>query len=209
MSLVLAYILIGIGVALLALGILLGGLPFSAPSGFWTALLGGASLTGASVWLQQLGRDWRQSAQWRKANRNVSSFAEPLISQLYGEYSPYVIEAAEKLGAARDTTAVPALLWVLEECVVVQRPGWCEVAEALANALGQIGDARALPLLYRLDNVCGIGLIPSIRQAIAVIEPQSVLLRPGSPDPQTLLRPAQTRSPETDPAILLRSVRSD
>jgi len=114
---------------------------------------------------------------------------------LNGTNTPTIIKAARTLGDARDATAVPSLLLVLERCVDTQQPGWRDIAEALAEALGKIGDGRALPLLVRLENVRGIGFIPSIRGAIAEIEPQSSLLRPGSAVP-------------ADHAVLLRSVRS-
>src|SRR5262249_8611517 len=147
----------------------------------------------------------------RRAQRHESLLASHLTPQLFGEYPPYVIEAAEKLGQQRDLTAVPALLRALEQSVDSQRPGWIEQSAALANALAQICDRRALPLLYRLDNVRGIGFIPAIRNAITAIEPHSSLLRPGSAGgaiPETLLRPAQGRFAEEPPAILLRAVEA-
>jgi hypothetical protein len=121
------------------------------------------------------------------------------------------VEAAEKLAAARDSTAVPAILRALQTCADSQSPGWRERAEALANAHGAIGDRRSLPLLYRLENVRGIGFIPAVRSAIAAIEPQTSLLRPGSVEavnvPQ-LLRPAD-QSIDEEPKHLLRSLDVD
>jgi hypothetical protein len=74
-----------------------------------------------------------------------------------------------------------------------------------------IGDRRALPLLYRIENVRGIGFISTIREAIAAIEPQTSLLRPGSADllPDTLLRPVQARMEPEEPKLLLRATDSD
>src|ERR1041385_3638572 len=127
---------------------------------------------------------------------------------LFGSYSPYVIDTAVRLAEERDVTAVPALIIALQRCVDQQSPGWREVAEALVLALARIGDRRALNLLYRLENVRGIGIIPSIREAIAAIEPQTSLLRPGSADDaltETLLRPAHsTPTPDND-AVLDRT----
>ena len=126
---------------------------------------------------------------------------------LYGDYTPYVVEAAEKLGAARETTALPALMYVLEQTVNTQPPGWRDKAEALAVALGKMGDRRALPLLYRLTNWRGIGLLTAVHEAIDRIEPETSLLRAGSADDlptETLLRPAD-RGPDSDSALLLRS----
>ena len=156
---------------------------------------------------RRLFRRWKQARHIRQSQ--FSPLAQTLTPQLQGEYSPYVIEAAEQLGAARDVTAVPALIIALEHCVETQRPGWRDRAAALAESLGRIGDRRALPLLYRLDNVRGIGLIPAVRNAIASIEPQTSLLRAGSRDnvpPQSLLRSVAQRPETEDAAVLLRSV---
>ncbi len=161
------------------------------------------------VGLRRLFRRWRQARHIRQAQ--FSPLAETLTPQLQGEYSPYVIEAAERLGEARDVSAVPALIVALEHCVETQRPGWRDRAAALADSLGRIGDRRALPLLYRLDNVRGIGLIPAVRNAIASIEPQTSLLRAGSADnvpPQSLLRSVAQRPETEEAAILLRSAET-
>jgi len=117
-----------------------------------------------------------------------------------------VIEASEKLGAARETAAVPALMHVLEQTVNTQPPDWCDTAEALVVALGKMGDRRALPLLHRLSNVRGIGLLTVVNEAINRIEPETRLLRPGSGDDlprEILLRPADACT-ESDPTLLLR-----
>jgi hypothetical protein len=81
----------------------------------------------------------------------------------------------------------------------------------VVEALTKIGDRRALPILYRIENVRGIGFITNIREAIAAIEPQTSLLRPGSADlpPETLLRPVQSRVGPDEPALLLRATDSD
>lgn len=194
-----------LGLLLLAAGLMLAGNGLSAivPARLLSPLVSGLSLTGTGWWLQHRFRGWRQDSRLTKAFQRTS----PLAQQLFGSHTPYVIEAAQQLGAARDTTAVPALMAVLERCVDEQQPAWREVAEALANALAQIGDGRALPLLYRLENVRGIGFIPAIRSAIAAIEPQSSLLRAGnleSMDRGSLLRPTQEHN-EDDARLLLRA----
>ncbi len=210
MGQVVLFLIIGTGVCLLVLGIALGGLsevPFSA----WQEMLGGAGLFLVGRSLLRALRQCRMAVSLRRSQRHESSLASSLTPQLFGEYSPYVIEAAEKLGQERDLTAVPALMRALEQSVENQRPGWMEQSAALANALAQIGDRRALPLLNRLDNVRGIGFIPAIRNAITAIEPHSSLLRPGSVDgaiPETLLRPAQGRYAEEPPTVLLRAVEA-
>ena len=158
---------------------------------------------------------WRGLRRRRRVRRlkttQVSPLAETLTPLLQDSFSPHVIEAAEKLGAARDKSAVPALIAALERCVETQPPGWSEQAAALANALAQVGDRRALELLYRLDNVRGIGLIPAVRSAIAAIEPQTSLLRAGSQydiTPHLLLRSAHHQTDPNETAILLRSADS-
>ena len=170
------------------------------------------SVLAVSLWAKRGTRFLRWSRQLRTAKERETPLAASLIPQLYGAYPPYVIEAAEKLGESKDRTAVPALMHVLEQCVDSQRPGWRDVAAALADALAAIGDGRALDLLYRLENVRGIGFIPNIRNAIAVIEPQAVLLRAGSADDTVqaamLLRPASGAG-ELDKALLLRAADAD
>ncbi|HEV2471757.1 MAG TPA: hypothetical protein VGS41_03770 [Chthonomonadales bacterium] len=200
----LAHFLLSIGITFVALGISMGGLAGISWT-IWTICLAIAAAAPAALFLY---RRVRSSIHDRAAHRSVemgSTLARDLGPQLFGEYPPYVIEAAERLSADKDTTAVPALLKALEGCVDVQRPGWRDVAEALARALGEIGDRRALPVLYRLENVRGIGLIPAIREAIAVIEPQTSLLRAGSEDGDTgLLRPAEGVN-STESKVLLRA----
>ncbi|MCW3100963.1 MAG: hypothetical protein JWL77_6581 [Chthonomonadaceae bacterium] len=166
-----------------------------------------ATSTGGGIFLHRTARSWKNNLQLRRSARGASAFAEEWIPMLYGNYTPYVVEAAERLGAARETTAVPALMHVLEQTVNTQPPDWCETAEALVIALGKMGDRRALPLLQRLSNVRGIGLLTVVHEAIDRIEPETSLLRPGSADDlprEILLRPAES-CPETDPATLLRA----
>lgn len=163
---------------------------------------------GGPLW--RVLRDWRHERRSRVNMLDVSKEAADLIPMLYGSYTPYVVEAAERLGAARETTAVPALMHVLEQTVNMQPPGWCDTAAAMVVALGNMGDRRALPLLQKLSNVRGIGLLTVVQEAIDRIEPETSLLRPGSVEdiPQeTLLRPADSCI-ETDPATLLRADNS-
>jgi hypothetical protein len=210
MSQAIICILIGAGIGLLMLGIALGGLPDMLT---WARqeMLG---MVGLCLFGRTAGRallQWRHAVQARRAQMDESPLAARLTPQLFGDYTPYVIEAAEKLGQERDTTAVPALLRALEQSVDTQRPGWRDQAAALACALAQIGDRRALPLLYRLDNVRGIGFIPAIRSAITAIEPQTSLLRPsytGFDVPETLLRPAHDMRADVQPAVLLRAIEA-
>ena len=171
-----------------------------------------ATLVLLGVWVRRYVTLARRRRKVKQAERKESPQIAALILELRGEYPPYIIEAAQALGQARDRTAVPALLNVLEQAAENQRPGWRDVAAALADALAEIGDGRALELLYRLENVRGIGFIPNIRRAIAVIEPQSVLLRASSENASVqsalLLRPTRGAG-EADKSLLLRATESE
>lgn len=202
MPLTILYMLLGLGLLLLVVGLLLlGGVSYAAVMVVLTAVL---SLINLGDWLRGRLRNWMQETRLRRVMQPAST--QELTRQLLGSYTPYVIEAAEQLGATRDTAAVPHLMYALETCVNWQQPGWRDRAEAFVNALSRIGDRRALPLLSRLENVRGIGLLPAIRHAIAEIEPQTSLLRPGEAPEyacDTLLTPA--RSETGDPETLLRT----
>ncbi len=157
-----------------------------------------------ALWLNNLSRDWVREKPLPRMKRFESEAVKEWTPFLCTDHAPNIIRAAEKLGEARDSSAVPALMHTLEDVVDVQSPQWREAAVALVAALERIGDRRALPLLNRLENVRGIGLIPAIRHAIAAIEPQTSLLRPGVDQdaPRSLLRPAM--STEADSTILIR-----
>jgi hypothetical protein len=201
----LIYVMVCLAVFLLLLGAALGGLTI-VTSELCERFMEWMGVFGGGHWVRHTGRRIRQSRELRGVQ--PSELASELIQQLSGNDPPHIIEAAHKLSEARDATAVPALVQVLERCVDTQQPGWRDVAEAVADALAIIGDRRALPLLYRLETVRGIGFIPSIRHAIAAIEPQSSLLRAGSPDAEqqkVLLRPVRSDA-EDGATVLLRSV---
>ncbi len=155
----------------------------------------------------------RLSRARRFSRRKESLLLGELAPQLKSDSVPCVVQAAQKLGDAKDLSAVPVLCAALETSVNAQRPGWRDASAALADALAQIGDARALPLLYKLENVRGIGFIPNIRSAIARIEPHANLLRPGTQSDtdreQSLLRPLPNRDSIEPPAQLLRPTRQD
>jgi len=162
---------------------------------------------GGGIVLYRVIHDYLRDKRLKQNMRGVSTEAAQWIPMLYGSYTPYVMEAAEQLGAARETTAVPALMDVLEQTINTQPPDWCDTSESLVIALGQMGDRRALPLLQRLSNVRGIGLLTAVHEAIDRIEPQTSLLRPGSADDlprEILLRPAESCT-ESDPTLLLRA----
>lgn len=198
----------GIGLMVAGLSVFAASLPARAMEAVSALLCVG----GLSAWLHQVLNRWTRDREMARSIQATSGAAAGPVSQLFGEYSPYVVQAAEDLGRSGDASAVPALLNVLETCVDMQRPGWREVAEALAEALGKIGDPRALPALYRLENVRGIGFIPAIRQAISVIEPRANLLRAGTaPEhlPGTLLRSIRSSSCEVDPHQLLHVGTTD
>ncbi|MCS6777515.1 MAG: HEAT repeat domain-containing protein [Chloroherpetonaceae bacterium] len=204
---VIAYVLIGLGLTLLLTGLFLIREWPSLPAPFWTGVLASVSVMAVVDWLRRPLREWARDTRMRWAHQRETEQVAQWTPHLLGDYPPYVIEAARALGETRDPTAVPALLRVLEQCVDMQRPSWREIAEAIIDALAQIGDRRALPLLYRIENVRGIGLIPCIREAIAAIEPQTSLLRPGCPQSlsEALLRPARHQPECEEPALLLRA----
>lgn len=175
---------------------------------FYPGVFSCAGLTG-SYYLFRAAREWRFDRRVQGNLEGVSKAAAEWIPMLYGNYTPFVIEAAEKLGEARETAAAPALMHALEQTVNTQPPGWCDTAEAMVIALGKIGDRRALALLYRLSNVRGIGLRNVILEAVDRIEPETSLLRPGSETnlpPELLLRPVDFTQ-EADPTTLLRADR--
>lgn len=151
---------------------------------------------------------WFNNLSREKASYRMKRFETDAVKEwtpfLWNDHAPNVIRAAEKLAEVRDSSAIPALMHALEDVVDVQSPHWRDAAIALVAALERIGDRRALTLLYRLENVRGIGLIPAIRHAIAAIEPQTSLLRPGNTHdaPQSLLRPAMAA--DGDPHSLMR-----
>jgi hypothetical protein len=191
-----------LALGLLALGIALGAAPPTVQS---IGVAGYAALALSFVGrILSASRDQRVTAE-------ESPLAHELTPALFGDFTPYVVEAAAELGEARDVTAVPALLRALEEAAEGQSPGWRDRGEAMASALGQIGDRRALPLLYRLENVRGIGFISAVRAAIEKIEPKTSLLRPivESHTPHDLLRPASDAQDEADASELLRVDQSE
>jgi hypothetical protein len=131
------------------------------------------------AWLQRR-RCWRQPC---------SSLVRELAPLLLSEESVVAMDAANRLAGAGDSSAVPYLVHALKVTVEMQQPGWRERGEVFTEALAKIGDGRALPLLRELEDVRGIGFIPSIRRAILCLEPRSLLLRAGSSpyDPSVLL----------------------
>ena len=147
---------------------------------------------------------WSGWVVQRRSERRCSALVTELTPQLLGEYGPYVIDAATRLGMANDPTAVPVLMRALESYVEAQRPGWRDVAEVIVETLGRLGDRRALHLLRRLETVRGIGFIGALRAAIASIEPQTSLLRPGVLTAHTLLRPSKSTLDQADREELIR-----
>ena len=164
------------------------------------------SVVGGTLLHRNL-RQWGDNTRRERCLHDVTPLVEEWLPMLSGNYTPYVVEAAEKLGAARETMAVPTLLHVLEQTVRHQPPGWCDSAEAIVVALGKMGDRRALPLLHRLTSWRGIGFVSAVCEAIDRIEPETSLLRAASVHdlPQELLlRPADACT-DSDPALLLRA----
>ena len=140
----------------------------------------------------------RRMRQVDRASNSISETSNALIRELSGSYTPYVVEAAEKLGSSGEPAVSSSLLLVLEQAVAEQRPGWEDVAAALIEALGNVGDARALSVLDSLQGVQGVCNLPSLAIAIeqlTVAASHAQLLRPIDYfiDPaakSALLRPA-------------------
>ncbi|MDE2126139.1 MAG: hypothetical protein KGJ62_06080 [Armatimonadetes bacterium] len=162
------------------------------------------ALGGAAGALALLLVIWWTRHTQKRAERRCSDLVSELTPQLLGDYGPFVIDAASRLGMANDPTAVPVLMRALDQYVEAQRPGWRDVAEEIVQALGKLGDRRALPLLRRLETVRGIGFIGALRAAIASIEPQTSLLRPGVHAVHTLLRPSRSALERADRDELVR-----
>lgn len=96
-----------------------------------------------------------------------------------------------------------------------------ELALAILKALGQVGDAAALPAVEKVANGGGIGKNSAVRLASAECLPflqevarheaaQKMLLRASGPgaSPEALLRPASSE-PDDPTDQLLRATRSD
>ena len=150
----------------------------------------------------------RRVVSKRPSRSRLSPLAQEYVPLLYTDHAPNVAVAARRLADAKDRSSVPALCAALEQCVNAQRPGWRDAAASISDALSQIGDGRALPLLRELENVRGIGFIPHVRSAIARIEPQASLLRPGQTESAELLRTPKYQA-EQDRAELLRTKPTD
>ncbi len=111
-------------------------------------------------------RSRRRIIQVDRAAVSMSDASKALILELNGGYTPYVIEAAEKLGLSEELSVSPALLLVLERAVAEERAGWEDIAKAIIEALGNLGDPRALPVLLSLQTVKGVRHLPSLKTAI-------------------------------------------
>src|SRR5690348_15394692 len=124
-------ILLGLGLLLLALGVAIGGDSIlNIHLAEWLAC--GAGAVAIGLWIRRTLHSLTQAARVQRAEQ--SEFAADWTPLLFGSHTGYIIEAAEKLGEARDTSAVPHLVYALEQCVDTQQPGWCDVGAALANA---------------------------------------------------------------------------
>ncbi len=165
-----------------------------------------AVLCGMSVFqLALMTREWMKEHRARMAPQTAEArlLAESLLTGTLEES----IGAAVYFAENRDVSAVPVLLYALDSCVMNQQPGWRERGEAYATALGRIGDRRALSPLQLLENVRGIGFISSIRMAIALIEPQTSLLRPMyiHSNTDSLLRPIRSKLDQKHSTLLRQS----
>ena len=113
-----------------------------------------------------------------------------LIEKLSSVNRNQRIEAATLLGEIHDCRAVPALIRAIE-----RHPSDPLFLQAAVEALGRLGDSRALPALYPLTTGRNFSLMEAARQAVDSIEPKAVLLRAGTAPPAetgTLLHPLNT-----------------
>jgi hypothetical protein len=138
----------------------------------------------------------RRTRQADRASSSISKTSSALILELSGSYTPYVIEAADKLGCSHEQAVTPALLLVLERVVTEQRASWEDIAAAIIEALGNLGDPMALSVLESLRDVKEMRHLPSLSVAIDQLTEalsHAHLLRPVDYDPtakSVLLRPA-------------------
>jgi hypothetical protein len=158
-------------------------------------------------------RSWRRMIQADRASNSISKASRSLILELSGSYTPYIIESAEKLGVCNEPSVTPALLLVLERAVAEQRSSWQDIVEAIIEALGNLGDPRALPVLESLRNVKEIRNLSALRIAIerlGVSASHAQLLRPVAYDPTVksmLLRSAADRRSESRDSLLRAAER--
>ncbi|HZO88427.1 MAG TPA: HEAT repeat domain-containing protein [Chthonomonadaceae bacterium] len=141
----------------------------------------------------------RRSLVDARQSRSVRRCAERLTARRRADR----MEAVTILDALQDTTAVPALMRVLE-----LYPDDVPFLLAVVGTLERLGDPRALPALRPLTFNHHYTLMQAAHKAIAAIEPRSVLLRPGTapvPAADTLLRPAAAHVPAEAPHTLLRA----
>ena len=111
------------------------------------------------------------------------------------------VEAVERLTHLGDATAVPALVKAVEWYAPDVR-----FMELAVQALRQMGDERAIPALRRLTSGRHYALMAAAREAVAELEPRSVLLRAAdSAGSRFLLRPSLEKK-DDDCARLLRVV---
>lgn len=108
------------------------------------------------------------------AEEDARPFLEKLRSALHHSEPETAIRAAWILGERREASAVTDLIGVLE----TSRDGF--LAEAAAEALGKIGDERALPPLQRFTASGPVRLREASRVAIERIRRRNSAT-PGTP----------------------------
>jgi hypothetical protein len=202
MSRALVWVLIGLAVALLISLIYVGA--FGAPP-FWAL--------GLLVFtiLLSVGDTAARAVRTRFMERKppYADRGDPTVTdlggRLMGDYPPYVIEAAQEVAQRSSPQLVPLLEGAIERLILEQPAGWREMTGAMVEALGSIGDAGCLVLLYRVQKTRGAEEIENLPRVIAGLEDSAKLLRAtASTDEHHLLRVAQSHSKPTDPVKLLR-----
>jgi hypothetical protein len=167
-------------------------------------LVAGGILVVISAFVTELGGPF---ARWWAERRNPfwdveqSAAVRRWALRLNSRRSKVRMEAVERLGDLRDRTAVPALVRAVERYRTDAR-----LLEVLVGVLRRLGDERAIPALRSLTSGRHLSLMQAAREAVAELEPKSVLLRAAdSGDCGVLLRAAQGDNP--DAARLLRVPR--
>ncbi len=136
-------------------------------------------------------------------NRKQTPKVRASIARLTSQRRYVRVEGLELLAEFNDPSCMPALIRAVD-----LYPEDVPFLVQIVNLMGQLGDARALPVLRKLSHNRHHALIQAAQKAIDVIEPRSVLLRAGSAPtstPDTLLRAAMPVSSPVHAETLLRA----
>lgn len=134
-------------------------------------------------------------------DRGQSPLVRRVAVRLSSRRTKERMRAVELLRDMRDTSAVPALARAIQRYDHDPR-----LLQALVEAVGALGDPRALPAVRPLAHGRNQSLMEAARRALARLEPHATLLRPvenGHTAEISLLRPAISSA--SPPETLLRA----